>query len=139
MDCNTGWLENHGTKLTHKTNIGHHISPSQAAFVGGDPSSKKTGTVQRSDAFLPESKHAPAAIANRSCIMADATVRGINQTLVDHSRAAFSTAEGADSYESDLVATPKGVHPLPPTRMNILTQGEPVDTIRGRLCPLGQS
>ena len=51
LDCNIAWLENHGTKLTHKSSVGHAISPNQAAFVGGDPLSKKTCTVRRSDDF----------------------------------------------------------------------------------------
>lgn len=38
VDCNIGWLEHHGTKITHKSPVGHEISPNQPAFVGGDPS-----------------------------------------------------------------------------------------------------
>ena len=87
--------------------------------------------MQKSDAYLTESKDAPEVISKREVMMADATIKGINQTLVDHSRAAFCTAESADSYECEFLHTTKGVHPLPVTRMNLLSQCEPVDTITG--------
>ena len=129
-------LEHHTTRLIHKLAAPVRVSPSAPFLLVAAPSSRKTDVKNKSDAYMTESENSPMIFRERKILAGDATIKGINSMICEHSRAGITHDEASNCYyEPDYSGSDKGVHHLNKVKMCNYLMCENVDTVTvaGRL------
>ena len=92
--CNTAFLENHKTSLSLDAFSTHSVSPNIPVFIAAMSSARKSSLIHYTNqTLLAGNPHAPPCFLCKDIYFNDATLKGIRNCLVKHSRCSLSSDE----------------------------------------------
>ncbi|CAK0799279.1 unnamed protein product, partial [Prorocentrum cordatum] len=124
VECNMGFIEAPGTKLTHLRQSGHYISPGQPLLIGSASSTRKSALMQRTDKWLTQVPEASPVFIDKLVMNTDCTTKGIRKQLEEHGRCGISSDEAANTFQTPFSDVESGVHYLSCAKLNTWTQSE---------------
>ena len=85
LESNGGFLENHGTSISHVEDVEHRVSPCIALALGMEASKRKSGLLEHADQLLLNNPKAPeSGFGERKIMFTEATKRGIASRVQFH-------------------------------------------------------
>ncbi|CAK0825868.1 unnamed protein product, partial [Prorocentrum cordatum] len=124
VECNMGFIEAPGTKLTHLRQSGHYVSPGQPLLIGSASSTRKSALMQRTDKWLTQVPEASPVFKDKLVMNTDCTTKGIRKQLEEHGRCGISSDEAANTFQTPFSDVESGVHYLSCAKLNTWTQSE---------------
>ena len=107
----------------------HSIPPSKAVMLGGSASSRKSRASDLCNDFITKSAYAPVELKDQRAYMAEATLRGLRNCILQTHRAAFTTDEIMNALSTPWSDCQSVAHFIPKSKLCTYTQGERDDVV----------
>jgi hypothetical protein len=131
--ANLSFLEHPSRRIGHSDTGRHTEAVNMPVLIGGAVSSRKSFLISSTTKMMTECEDAPVnGFRDRGCIMADATLAGLRTCIYNHNRAAVTSDEASNVYDTPWKDASSGLHYLQRSKINNYVLSEADDGQAGR-------